>query len=181
MKCARGGFTLVEVMLAGAITVLSTLALMEGLVVAAKISHENSELLAADAFAWDTAWKWLNKSYEDLPDTTTGTTYDLTIDGNFKRDSAHGVLGASTNDCPVLSRANTGGDPRIVVRVVTCDGAGAVPRHGTNVKAKRIDVDVEWGPPNGRKCLNGLCGAGIASYNLPVSVYKCPIERGTLE
>ena len=48
MKGARGGFTLVEVMLAGAIAVLMTLALMEGLVVAAKISHENSQLLAAD-------------------------------------------------------------------------------------------------------------------------------------
>ena len=40
MKCARGGFTLVEVMLAGAIAVLATLALMEGLVVAAKISQK---------------------------------------------------------------------------------------------------------------------------------------------
>ena len=182
MKCARGGFTLVEVMLAGSIAVLATLALMEGLIVAAKISHENSELLAADAFAWDTAWRWLNKSYEELPNTTAeGTTYDLTIDGDFKRDSAHAVLGASTNDCPVLNRANTGDDPRIVVRVVMCDGAGAVARHGTNVRVKRIDVDVEWGPANDRKCLNGLRGAGIASYNRPVSVYKCAIERGTLE
>ena len=76
MKGARGGFTLVEVMLAGAIAVLMTLALMEGLVVAAKISHENSELLAADAFAWDTAWKWLNKSYDELPAQTGGVVYD---------------------------------------------------------------------------------------------------------
>lgn len=177
MKCARGGFTLVEVMLAGAIAVLATLALMEGLIVAAKISHENSELLAADAFAWDTAWKWLNKSYDELPDTTIGTTYDLTIDGDFKRDSTYGVLGASTNDCPVLNRSHTGGDPRIVVRVVTC----TVARHGASAKAKRIDVDVEWGPAGDRKCLNNLREAGIASYNLPVSVYKCAIERGTLE
>ena len=181
MKGARGGFTLVEVMLAGSIAVLATLALMEGLIVAAKISHENSELLAADAFAWDTAWRWLNKSYEDLPDTTTWTTYDLTIDGDFKRDATYGMLGASTNDCPVLNRANTGGDPRVVVRIVTCDGAGAVARHGASVRAKRIDVDVEWGPANDRKCLNGLREDGIAQYHHPVSVYKCSIERGTLE
>ena len=112
---------------------------------------------------------------------TAGRTYDLTIDGDFKRDSTYGVLGASTTDCPVLCRENTGGDPRVVVRVVLCDGAGAIPRHGANVQAKRIDVDVEWGPPGGRKCLNGLCGDGIANYNLPVTVYKCQIERGTLE
>ena len=66
MKGARGGFTLVEVMLAGAIAVLMTLSLMEGLVVSAKISHENSELLAADAFAWDTAWKWLNNHLDEF-------------------------------------------------------------------------------------------------------------------
>ena len=76
MKCARGGFTLVEIMLAGAIAVLATLALMEGLVVSAKISHENSELLAADAFAWDTAWRWLNKPYDELPSQVAGTVYD---------------------------------------------------------------------------------------------------------
>ena len=172
MKGARGGFTLVEVMLAGAIAVLMTLVLMEGLVVAAKISHENSQLLAADAFAWDTAWKWLNKPYEELPSMASGFVYDsATTTG----------MAMTTNDCPEISSEKAGGDPRVVVRVVACEGTGAVPRHGTNVKAKRIDVDVEWGPPGDRKCLNGLCGADIATYGRPVSVYKGSIERGTLE
>ena len=172
MKGARGGFTLVEVMLAGVIAVLMTLALMEGLIVAAKISHENSELLAADAFAWDTAWRWLNKPYEELPSQTSGVVYDSATDN---------AMAATTNGCPELAAAKTGGNPRIVVRVVLCDGTGSVARHGTNVKAKRIDVDVEWGPDGDRKCLNGLCGAGIANYSHPVSVYKCSIERGALE
>ena len=172
MKGARGGFTLVEIMLAGAIAVLMTLALMEGLVVTAKISHENSELLAADAFAWDTAWKWLNKSYDELPAQAAGVVYDsATTTG----------MSISTNDCPELVAAKTGGDPRVVVRVVFCEDAGAPIRHGAPVTAKRIDVDVEWGPPGDRKCLNGLCGEGIANYSHPVSVYKSPIDRGTLE
>ena len=178
MRRARGGFTLVEVMLAGAIAVLATLAIMEGLIVSAKISHENSELLAADAFAWDTAWRWLNKAYEDLPAVAAGTVYDVTINGASVRDRD---LAASTNDCPELVAAKTGGDPRLVVRVVLCNDAGAVARHGASVKAKRIDVDVEWGPAGDRKCLNGLRGAGIATYGHPVSVYKSPIDRGVLE
>lgn len=169
---ARGGFTLVEVMLAGAIAVLAMLALMEGLILSAKVSHENSELLAADAFAWDTAWKWFNKPYEELPSQIAGTVYDSATDT---------AMAIASGDCPVLNRAHTGGDPRVVVRVVLCDGAGALDRHGANVKAKRIDVDVEWGPAGDRKCLNGLCGADIANYSHPVSVYKCSIERGTLE
>ena len=172
MKGARGGFTLVEVMLSGAIAVLTTLAVMEGLVVAAKISHENSELLAADAFAWDTAWRWLNKSYDELPSQVAGVIYD---------SADNTAMAMTTNDCPELAASKTGGDPRVVVRVVMCDGAGAVARHGTNVKAKRIDVVVEWGPPGDRKCLNGLCGDGIATYGRPVSVYKSSIDRGTLE
>ena len=52
----RRGMTLVEVMLAGAITVFVTLTLMEGLIVANKISHENAQMMAAEAYAWDTAW-----------------------------------------------------------------------------------------------------------------------------
>ena len=172
MKGARGGFTLVEVMLAGAIAVLMTLALMEGLVVVAKISHENSELLAADAFAWDTAWKWLNKAYDELPSQTGGYVYD---------SDSNAAMTITTNECPELAAAKTGGDPRVVVRVVMCDGAGAVDRHGMSVKAKRIDVDVEWGPPGDRKCLNGLCGDDIATYGRPVTVYKSSIDRGTLE
>ena len=171
-KGARGGFTLVEVMLAGAIAVLMTLALMEGLVVSAKISHENSELLAADAFAWDTAWKWLNKAYDELPSQTGGVVYDSATDT---------AMAVTTNDCPELASSKTGGDPRVVVRVVQCGGGAALSRHGKTVTAKRIDVDVEWGPPGDRKCLNGLCGEGIASYGHPVSVYKSEIDRGTLE
>ncbi len=172
MKGARGGFTLVEVMLASAIAVLMTLALMEGIVVAAKISHENSQLLAADAFAWDTAWRWMNKSYDDLPSQTGGVVYDSATTSG---------MAMTTNDCPEISREKAGVDPRLVVRVVYCGGAGALERHGLTIAAKRIDVDVEWGPEGDRKCLNGLCGDGIANYGRPVSVYKSEIERGTTE
>ena len=172
MRRSRGGFTLVEVMLAGAIAVLMTLALMEGIIVAAKISRENSQLLAAEAFAWDTAWKWLNKAYDDLPALTSGTLYDSSSDNG---------MAISEEDCPEISSAKTGSDPRIVVRVVLCKDAGALERHGKSLKAKRIDVDVEWGPEGDRKCLNGLCGEDIASYGRPISVYKSPVNRGTVE
>ena len=61
---ARRGVTLVEVMLAGSIAVLLTLACLEGVIVSTRIAHENSQLLAAEAYAWDTAWRWLNKPYD---------------------------------------------------------------------------------------------------------------------
>ena len=164
----RSGATLVEVALAGAIAVLLTLAFMEGIAVAARISHENSQLLAAEAYAWDTAWKWLNKPYDELNNTATAAFYP----------SAAGET-VSSNACPVLCRAlNGGADAKVFVRVTFLTGASALRRHEADAEAKLIEVDVEWGPASDRRCLNGLA-SGARSYSVPVSVYKGPLERGT--
>ena len=164
----RRGATLVEVALAGAIAVLLTLAFMEGIAVAARISHENSQLLAAEAYAWDTAWKWLNKPYDELNNTATAAFYP----------SAAGET-VSSNACPVLCRAlNGGADAKVFVRVTFLTGASALRRHEADAEAKLIEVDVEWGPASDRRCLNGLA-SGARSYSVPVSVYKGPPERGT--
>ena len=163
----RRGATLVEVALAGAIAVLLTLAFMEGIAVAARISHENSQLLAAEAYAWDTAWKWLNKPYDELNNTATAAFYP----------SAGETV--SSNACPVLCRAlNGGADAKVFVRVTFLTGASALRRHEADAEAKLIEVDVEWGPASDRRCLNGLA-SGARSYSVPVSVYKGPLARGT--
>ena len=160
----RRGATLVEVALAGAIAVLLTLAFMEGIAVAARISHENSQLLAAEAYAWDTAWKWLNKPYDELNNTATAAFYP----------SAAGET-VSSNACPVLCRAlNGGADAKVFVRVTFLTGASALRRHEADAEAKLIEVDVEWGPASDRRCLNGLA-SGARSYSVPVSVYKGPL------
>ena len=44
----KAGVTLVEVMLAGALTALVSLATLEGFIVAAKIAHENAEALLSE-------------------------------------------------------------------------------------------------------------------------------------
>lgn len=167
----RRGATLVEVMLAGAIAVMLALVLMEGVIVAAKVSHENAELLAADAYAWDVAWKWLNKKYGDLPEATVGQVYS-TASANYK-------IVFDEVDCPALRRAATGGDPKVVVKVTHFKDATGIRRHGMTVEAKRIDVDVAWGPTGERKSLNGLAETSALDYGHPVSVYKCAIDRGT--
>ena len=165
---ARPGVTLVEVMLAGSIAVLVTLALMEGLIVAAKISNENSQLLAADAYAWDTAWKWFNKKYDDLSaGGVGGVIYTGTV---------------SSNECPTLCRALTGSDACVAVRVRDV----SVSRHNVVVPAREIAVDLAWGPQSDRKSLNGMFDGSVAgegntkSYSHPVSVLKCSIDRGQL-
>ena len=53
-------------MLASAIFGFMVLALFEGVIVATRIAHENAELLAAEAVAWDATWKCFNESADDL-------------------------------------------------------------------------------------------------------------------
>ena len=166
-KGARGGFTLVEVMLAGVIAVLMTLALMEGLIVSAKISHENAELLAADAFAWDTAWRWLNKKNEDF-DRDKGS-------GDY---SVSGGAELTYDDCPAIYLGNS--RPKCYVSVSSYGetSTNAPARFGSKVAATRIDVNVEWGPVGDRKCLNRLCGGdGLPNYGHAISVYGSEVGR----
>lgn len=167
---ARPGMTLVEGALAGALAVLLTLSLLEGVVVATRIAHENSECLAADSLAWDVAWKWLNKKYEDLPAVTSGQI--------FSTDSSANRIVWSDDLCPVLRREATGGAPTLVVKVTLCKDATGLLRHGQSVEAKRIDVDVAWGPAGNRTSLNGLADARSRSLAHPVTVYKCAVDRG---
>ena len=126
---------------------------------------------------------WEDDSFELMFTRDGKTVYHLVVNaaGAVYDSATLSGMAIAAADCPELSREKAGGDPRVVVRVVMCSGGGAMSRHGASVAVKRIDVDVEWGPDGDRKCLNGLCGADIANYSHPVSVYKSPIDRGTLE
>ena len=164
---ARRGVTLVEVMLAGSIAVLLTLACLEGVIVSTRIAHENSQLLAAEAFAWDTAWRWLNKPYDELNNSTSPKFYP---------DAGYSVV--SSNDCPMLCKElNGGSDAKLYVRVQLLTGSAMPVRHGDSAAVKRIDVDVEWGAATSRRRLNSLSTSG-RSFSIPVSVYKGQIDRG---
>jgi len=65
----QAGMTLVEVMLAGALTALVSLATLEGFIVAAKIAHENAAVLCADGIAFDLLWHKFYADYDNLPST----------------------------------------------------------------------------------------------------------------
>ena len=76
---ARAGVTLLAVMLAGAMTVIAVLAMLEGVIVAIKITHENAEALRADGNAFDVVWGRFNKPYGELNnDNVTTNDYGAT-------------------------------------------------------------------------------------------------------
>lgn len=163
MKRSKRGVTLIEVLLAGAITALVIVCVMQGVIVSVGICRENSELLAAEAYAWDTAWKWLNKKDEELNASATPQYYP----------SADGFNIAS-NECPVIYRSAAMGSPKCYVCV---SGVTLASGDQSNL-VKRIDVNVEWGATGSRYCLNRIGSAAAKTYNVPVTVYKCPIDRG---
>ncbi len=72
-KRSRAGVTLIEVMLAGAMTGVAVLATFEGFIVAAKIAHENAEALRADNVAFDLLWRKFYGDYEQMRSTVGQT------------------------------------------------------------------------------------------------------------
>ena len=169
---ARKGMTLVEVMLAGAIAGLVMLSLMEGLVVVAKLGNENSRLLAAEAYAWDTAWKWLNKSNENLNGAVSWQWYPSSQGRTLTSAEAN-------EECPELNEW-PGSTPKIYIRARARKGSDfTAPPHGVaETEWKEIEVDVEWGPAGDRKRLNAFGSNSISNFNIPIRVCKGPIERG---
>lgn len=123
-RSAKRGFTLAEVMVAGAILALLTCALLEGIIVAVRVSRENTRHLAAEALAFDLAWLHFNRNYDsDLrkatssgPSTTTYNAADLV---------------------PTLADANATAQ----VRISSVNGISGVLIHS----------EVTWGPSANRR------------------------------
>ena len=74
----RGGFTLVELLLAGAILATISFGALIGTMRIQKLISQRSELMMADGFCWDVAWKLFNDDYGSLKlftqDLTNGVT-----------------------------------------------------------------------------------------------------------
>ncbi len=72
----KRGLTLIEVMLAASITALMVLVLLEALIFGARVAKENSQILAADAYAFDVAWRHCNESFDKMQ-TLRNQSYDI--------------------------------------------------------------------------------------------------------
>lgn len=67
----RGGFTLLECTLAGALLCLLAVALLKGVGVTTRVARENAERLSADAVAWDALWTAFNADFDRLGSLAT--------------------------------------------------------------------------------------------------------------
>ena len=136
MKARPGkrGVTLIEVMLAGAILTLLSLALFNGISVAARIAHENAELLSAEAVVWDAVWKRFNEDYStSIRNSANGSWVEETL---------------TSNAAPALAIYGTtpGVMPKLKLRVSSISETLCC-----------IEGDLEWGPANRRRTLSDVC------------------------
>lgn len=132
MMKAKRGVTLVEVMLAGAIISLLSLAMFNGISIAVRIAHENAETLSAEAVVWDAVWKRFNEAYSQLQPTDGWESE--TFNNN------------KTNAVPALCCYDSAPVLKIRVSVVSENNA-----------LRCIEGDLEWGPSNKRRSLSGVC------------------------
>ena len=152
----KKGFTIIEVMLAGSIILVIALALFEGVMAGARTCHENSELLAADAYAWDVAWKRFN---EDFSQSYKSASLPLVIAENL-----------SSNAMPVLYYE---GSP------ATCYVTVSNAADRTDWTGRVIDVNVCWGPANDRRILAPMAGVTYhRAFNHVISVQRSLVGRG---
>ena len=94
----KAGVTLVEVMLAGAMTGLVTLATLECFIVAAKITHENAENLRKDGAAFDQVWMEFNHDFESLKlETVTLSNGTISVSRPLDQDPNLRVISYSHN------------------------------------------------------------------------------------
>ena len=130
----KRGVTLIEVMLAGAILTLLSLALFNGISVAARIAHENAELLSAEAVVWDAVWKRFNEDYStSIRNAANGSWVEETL---------------TSNAAPALAIYGTasGAMPKLKLRVSSISETLCC-----------IEGDLEWGPVNNRRTLSEVC------------------------
>ena len=128
MKYKRGA-TLVEVMLAGAIITLLSLALFNGISVSARIAHENAETLSAEAVVWDAVWAKFNEDFVTIKDDVGKGWMESTV---------------SSNAAPALAVYDT--SPSLRIRVSSISDTLCC-----------IEGDLIWGPSGKRRQLSDVC------------------------
>lgn len=126
----RKGFTLIECSLAGSIFCLMILVLFEGVIVGTRIAHENADMLAAEAVAWDAVWKKFNEDFDNI--AIGKVTVTLTEE-----------------QAPQLLNYDTA--PKLSVTVGYTDIEGF---SSSATVMKKITADVEWGQSDRRRKLS---------------------------
>ena len=178
---ARGGFTFVELILAGSILATISFGALIGMLRINQIVGNRSDLLAADGYCWDVAWKLLNEDYTTLREATVGAAEE------------QGCRGCEIS-APVWHKDHLPPDgnadytflSHLESPVCYVTFSNALDSTGNPVpRGMCISVNLEWGPPSQRRMLvrtsktskDDIDEGRVIVYDHPVEVFKSDIPR----
>ena len=172
---ARGGFTLVELLLAGAILATISFGALIGTMRISKMVNDRSQLMAADGYCWDVAWALFNTDYEQLRDPIEQAKAQ-----GFHGCEISGNVWHSGNPNPDRPEYKFLSQLQSPVCYVTL--SNAVDSAGKEVESGLcISVNLEWGPPGQRSILMPRANHDVSEmkmvYNHPVQVFKSHFGR----
>lgn len=154
----RGGFTVVESLVGAVILGFTAIAFFEGVAFFSRLSHENSELLTAEAVAWDAVWKTFNEPLENL-EFVLSPPYEREFLQNLREEEAAQLC---VYDAP----------PRLRLRVDALASGVATDELNDVWWSRdlvRISADIEWGDSRCRRLLSDF-------MEVPV-VYRGGVRR----
>lgn len=174
---ARGGFTLVELLLAGAILATISFGALIGTLRINQFVGDRSELLAADGYCWDVAWKLLNYDYDRLKEATL----DAAAENGCRGCEISGYVW-HRNHLPPDGRGEYTFLPQLESPICYVTFSNAVDSAGKEIDGGMcISVNLEWGPPGRRSILMPRRGVNMSAmktvYDHPVQVFKSHISR----
>ena len=177
---ARGGFTLVELLLAGAILATISFGALIGTLRINQFIGNRSDLMAADGYCWDVAWALFNTDYGELREIVD----QASSNGCHACEITGRVLPArlqttGSGRYEFLSHLQFDGSPPVCYITLSnaCDRTGKED----GVSGICIGVNLEWGPADRRSILMprpGVVGTRVHTvYNHPVEVFRSNLSR----
>ena len=169
----RRGFTFVELLLAGGILGLVAFGAIIGIIRISGFVEQRAELMAADGYCWDVAWKLFNEDYDNL---------------KFYVDNAHAAnarvcevkgrvlpKGQRSSNYEFLSHLQFPDSPPVCYVTLS----NAYDTAGKAVDGICIGVNLEWGPVGSRRILmrRSDTASGTVVFNHPVEVFRSNLPR----
>lgn len=200
----RAGFTLVELLLGGAILATISFGALIGMLRISAYVDRRGELMAADGFCWDLAWKLFNEDEEFLRWVMTHAEYDPNeedpetppeimqskaemynafparpTENNIYYLSVSGeVMPDQDNDGKgFLSHLRWPDSPPICYITFSNRWDSATSSYDEN--GVYISVNLEWGPQNHRRALmpHNDMSPGTEVFNQPITIYRSYYSR----
>jgi len=174
MTVPRRGFTLIELVIAGAIIGVAAFAAVVGVVHITGFVEKRGELMAADGYCWDVAWKLFNEDYatlQSLINQATEKRLDYYEIWGKVLPATQQKYAPVDKTCDFLSHLQYPGSPPVCYVTLS--------NRVDSTEGLFIGVNLEWGPAGQRRIM--VRRASNAAEEVfgphPIEVFRSNLSR----